>query len=1791
MRTNPRHTFSLFSIVSMFMTLSFSSCSESQCVKDYSSTVRYNEPISIQLVDALRFDEALCRDTVFVKKNLTVTPSFDFDLSVSPDGSILFLQPHQALEYGEEYILKGRFAALAGSKGSVEVLSITVLKPQVVPMWGPLVRDDTGLAAGQHGFTVTATISGPDPLDGKYLEENTSSPDANGKPEWTHSENGQMHTVRFGPFLSCEKSHVATVHMNYEKYGAKKEYKFTIPELRHFGVLNVSVVPDPYRFDLSFSDSLKAGQDFEALVSMPGAGVLSFSADGSVLKVTPSVKASGTQAIHISSLIQNTASAHMEQSFDGVYDVPSDKPVIRFISSGTILPSASGTKLWFESSGYRKVRVRCRQIYENNILQFLQSNSLSDPDGYMSQVSRCILDTVIVLGSDDSRLASSKVYGLDLSEMVKAQKGAIYNVVIGGKDPIGGKEDDDDYYDSDYWLGRWSSFKDRARNILVSDIGVIVKGTTFGEYSFFVTDLLSVAPEIGAEVMVYNDVNQLIASGRTNMYGAFSCNVAPDKPRTAVISAGGDKAYITLGEGESLSLSNFDVAGNASKDGCKAFIFGERGVWRPGDDIHLCFMVVPDKGAVPAGHPASIALFNPQGQMTFSATSNEVHDGIYAFTLNTAPDAPTGKWDAAITFGAQTWHKAVRIETVKPNNIIIDLKFGRKVPCASDLSGHIQATTLVGLPAAGLKTRMEAQISDGPTSFSRYPGYTFKDQARGFESQTVEFFNGTTAADGSLDFGGKIDVSGTPGMLNASVTTRIFERSGDFSTSVSSCNISPYKRYVGLKVPEEKNEWGEDYLNIDKSHVLKLAAVDADGNDCKNDVNVDVQVYKMGWNWWWTSSSERLAQYARDNFVTPYRQMSVLLKEGKGTASLRFGHGDSGYFFIRVSDPEGGHAASCVAMVCGSSEGEALQNSNSAACLSITPDKKTYNAGQKARLTIPSATGAVAYVSVEKGGTVLKNFQMPCNGTSTVIEIPVTADMAPNVYVSVTLLQPYNTMSNDAPMRLFGVQRINVEDASTHLVPVVCVPGEVRPEGRMSVKVREKDGRPMSFTLAVVDEGLLNLTSFKTPDPWKHFFATEALGVRTWDMYNYVIGAYGARMEQIFAIGGDAEGDGTVNPETKVQRFPPLAVFKGPFTLKKGEETAVDIDLPLYIGNVRVMAVASDGHNMGNASANVKVTKPVVVKMTLPRLVGTDDEISVPVTVIATKNSIGNVKVSLSSEGSLAVSGEKSAVVRMDKEGEQTLFFRMKASSEAGAAKVKAVCTGAGESSSDVVELAVREANTLLTTMQDCFIEAGASQTLDFVLAGRPGSNKVKVEASAMPAIDLDYRLKYLVNYPHGCLEQTVSSAFPQLCLSKVMELSVQQKQSCSANVSKALAALPSFAIPSGGFTTWPNTSDRAGVNIWASIYATHFVLEAARAGYSIPAGLQKKMLSFAASVSSGQRGAEVESRCYACYVLALAGKADKSAMSRIRENAMNLAEDEALMLACAYSASGNSSVARDILSRLGSSKVGIYDCYGATYPSRERNLALCAMLSASLGDKSAAFSHISELAARLSDRKVYMSTQATSWALLAVSDYMAKYKTGSGATSLSVSTGKYSTVLSGNSTIISADIPVGNEASMPVTLHNNGKEPVYVVLTSEGIASRGREVKTMNGLNMWVDYVLPNGTQVDPTSLTRGTDFVCRVGITNNSTVNYKDLALTQLFPCGWEIRPDRKDDGKLYQDWRDDRVYSYFDLPKGSTVRLNVRLTAAYAGKYYHPAFKAEAMYNGSVNATVPGFEVEVK
>ena len=433
--------------------------------------------------------------------------------------------------------------------------------------------------------------------------------------------------------------------------------------------------------------------------------------------------------------------------------------------------------------------------------------------------------------------------------------------------------------------------------------------------------------------------------------------------------------------------------------------------------------------------------------------------------------------------------------------------------------------------------------------------------------------------------------------------------------------------------------------------------------------------------------------------------------------------------------------------------------------------------------------------------------------------------MAPNVYVSVTLVQPHGNTLNDAPIRLFGVLRLPVEDAGTRLAPVVEMPESVKPESEITIRVRERNGRRMSYVLALVDEGLLGLTRFRTPDPYLYFNATEALGVRTWDLFDHVIGAYGGRIEQLFAIGGDAEQPNT--GALRAQRFKPVVRFLGAEKLGAGKTNTHKIALPPYFGSVRVMVVASNGRAFGSAAKEVAVKKPLLVQATLPRVVSTEEEIELPVTVFALEKGVGKTDVRVSVNEAFSVVGPQSRSVVLGDEGEQVVTFRLKAGRQTGIGKVRVTAASSGDNSASEIEIDVREPNPYVTTSEEHILQPGETVSVKPLKA----SGTARLELSSIPPIDLSRRLEYLVRYPHGCIEQITSGAFPQLYLHSIAECDEEMLQDIDRNIKSVLSRLGGYQLSNGAFAYWSGNTSRSE---WGTVYATHFLIEAAKHGYGV---------------------------------------------------------------------------------------------------------------------------------------------------------------------------------------------------------------------------------------------------------------------------------------------------------------------------------------------------------------------
>ena len=739
----------------------------------------------------------------------------------------------------------------------------------------------------------------------------------------------------------------------------------------------------------------------------------------------------------------------------------------------------------------------------------------------------------------------------------------------------------------------------------------------------------------------------------------------------------------------------------------------------------------------------------------------------------------------------------------------------------------------------------------------------------------------------------------------------------------------------------------------------------------------------------------------------------------------------------------------------------------------------------------------------------------------------------------------------------------------------------------------------MAYTLAIVDEGLLDLTRFRTPDPWQAFNAREALGVNTWDLYNYVVGAYGGRIEQLFSIGGDdALNKG---PKAIVNRFKPVVQFAGPFLLKKGEKRQHTYKMPNYNGRVRVMVVAGNGEAYGNTEKSVLVRKPVMLLGTLPRVIGIGEEMVVPATVFATEKGVGDVQVTIACSGNMEVVGEKSHMLHFETVSDKLAQFRIRVKDTPGAGHVKITATGGGEKSVYETDIEIRSVRRPQIKVTPVTLEAGKSWKGTVGLPGVEGTNSLVLEMSDVQPVNLSTRLSYLLGYPHGCVEQITSKAFPQLYLSGVASLTREQEQSTEATVKEVIRRLRSYQTVDGSFSYWPGGT---APNAWGTVYAIHFLLEAEKKGYLVPEGMKRNALNDLSRIARNwkpEASYSAESKemtqAYRLFVLALGQVAEVGAMNRLKES-KTLMSMSRYLLAAGYALVGRPDVSKELVVKT-TALTTACSGYDQTFGSDLRDTSIRLMTLCLLdGGKEAALL-ANEISKTLASDD-WLSTQSTAFSLVALSDYMEKYKM-SGSMDFSYAVDGKAKKVSTTRNIWTETLLDKTAFSASLELKNTGKSTLFARLVAEGIPAEGKEEAYANGLTLAVSYMDHDGHPVNTSALQQGTNFTAVVTVANSSPRGYNHLVLTEVFPAGWEIlntrfltgdTVDNRVTGVNYQDIRDDRAYSYIDyLPAGKQVTVRINLCAVYPGRFYLPPVYCEAMYDHLVRANTEGKMVTVE
>ncbi len=1448
---------------------------------------------------------------------------------------------------------------------------------------------------------------------------------------------------------------------------------------------------------------------------------------------------------------------------------PQPSSHLQFPERGTYLSPQGHLSIPFKAVNTGKCTVEIRRIYPNNLVYLAKRQA--GRDGYYGPPTRG-LDQLVGEFELLSEAPANEIVErtLDLREWLDGKTGAFHITIKGER---GGNA---------------------SQDVVVSDLGLSLRRSG-KEMLAWVNSIHTLEAVQGATIRILSEENQLLLSGETDAEGVLRLDPATmpvdGKPFLAVVEKGDDLTYMRF------DVSRVNVPGAAGErayleNGYEAFVFTDRGIYRPGETIH-CKAVVRERDAVcPQPYPLELAVVRPDGKTDRKLNGMLNEYGCVEFEVPLVDYVATGKYalqarlpGSDICLGSAT----VSVEEFVPPQIRASLKVPEGRVAAGEVFGFtVSGQHLFGRPASGMPVSARADFMPCAFAPEAWPDYSFGDARRPFETVKKVLGNKVLDARGEMLF--EVETSTRwrpPAAIKAVVSGSVQETGGRTVTAYGSRIIDVYSSYIGIRRPEEALETG-------RAHTFDLLVVAPDGTRATDGGPLKAIVEKLNWV---TVMRQEGDHYAYRSEQQASEIESYYLMVSNGQASVGFTPLHAGSYRLVVEDPGCGTASSLGFGVC--APGQRWEERSLAApdVVELELDRAAYRIGDAARLSIRSPFPGKALLTVETDQILLHRVMDLTNNTAEV-ELPVEAGYRPNAYCSVSVVRPALPEEVWGQHRAAGRIPLLVEQPERKLDLSMEMPEEIRPGTRLEIPVQVRDAKGLGckadLVVAAVDEGICMLTGFSVPDPYDYFFGPRLPGVELHDLYAQLM------PEAFDHVAGSPSAPGggmlsalgkRLNP-IKARRFKPVALWSSSTSSDTNGQVRVVFDVPEFTGRLRVMAVAVDSSRFGSSERSVMVKRPLVVQSSLPRFLAPGDAFTVPVRVYNETTRDGEVQVTVACEGPLEC-GDTAKQVRLAAGGATNLEFRLHAALATG----KAICTVSADMGSEhyaePVEIAVRPAAPRVVLIGCGNVEAGMSEELSVPADWLAGTGEAALKLSGLPNVTLGGSIDYLIDYPYGCLEQTTSKSFPLLYLSTLVEQMRPGwlgRDGTADFVNAGIYRILSMQLSDGGFSLWPN----GGVYHWGSVYATHFLVEASRADYDVPKDRLEEALEY---VEQKVRNATFDRTdgyydlSYGCYVLALGGRPQHGAMAWLSERWEVLKYDTRINLVSAMLEAGQRRQAVELLDRLGRQDVNPVPLEsGGSLRSAVRCNAflLSVLLDVDPGNPS-----VPSLVRCLKDAQTngrWRNTQESAMALMALGKYTQRLAENQKPVSGVVRWNR------GGQTVEFKDrdelkVVLERLQGESVHIENQGKGALYFSWKSEGVPADGETAEYDHGIQIRRALLDSEGQPVDAMNLRQGELYMVKLDLSTDRRM--ENLVIDDLLPAGLEVENGALKTSQSvawahgmqrlsmqHLDMRDDRVIAFPGSFNGEGSYCYA-VRAVTSGEFVWPAVSVACMYDASTES----------
>ena len=1577
-----------------------------------------------------------------------------------------------------------------------------------------------------------------------------------------------------------------------------KPFSATIAPLEELKILSHSFAFDGRQGAIRLSVS----QEIEPAAARPFVSVepkraFTLEADGRSLTIRGDFETGTSFRLVVKKDLESALGGRLQNDYESDIVFGNIPPSFQFGSAtGSYLLRSGARSIEVKTVNLDSLVVRTSQIFQNNLVHFLDQGRSYDYEYYegddgweyrrkmrytLGTFGRQLDRSTVIIANRPNQETTTL---LDLSRHLKSDfKGFLLVEVANPQE-------------------QWRT---TSKIVSVSDLGIIVKRST-SEVLVFVVDLESNEPVSSAQVTLVSTNNQLMGAAQTDAGGVAKFETGGREKegfflKLVTVEKGGDYNFLNLSDYQ-VETSRYDVGGKYDRPGnSDAFLYGDRNIYRPGETIIVAGIVRDLSGASVAGRPVRLTLSNPRGNVIAEFQRKLNAGGSFEIAHPTLGSAMTGQYRIDLSTPTEAFlaSTGVMVEDFVPDRLKVKLSTSVESARPGERIAYtFQALNFFGPPAAGRDWEFEGSFDHASFRSKAFEEFRFSDDgAKNYTGEPV-IFNGRTDAEGngSVEFQIPQGVTST-GLLRARGRIAVFDESGRPVYQLAQTTVFPKDYFIGIR------QQGETYVSPNSPQKVELIAVDPSDKPIDG-FTAKVELVRLEWH-------SVLRQHAQTNtlrYVSERREISVrsdVVRFGSKPVAYTYSVPRSGDYVLRVSKQgdTGYNQISFYSYSWATTDVTSFEVDPEAR-IEIVLDKTVYAPGERAKILFQAPFDGTMLVTVERNGVESHRYLAVKNNAAS-MDLDITEKLLPNAYVTAVLFRKIK--DQQIPLLAgHGFAPILVEKSANRIPLTINAPERIRPKTKQKITISAGAEQGVFLTLAAVDEGICQLRNYETPDPYGYFYAKRALQTTTHDFFRDLLPEPRSAARGAPGGGEDAEMAKRTNP-LGVQRFRPVALWSGIVSTGSGGTAEVSFEVPEFSGELRLMAVAHKGSRFGSAQKAMKVSDPVVITPGLPRFLAPNDQITMPITAFNTTDKSVELAFTVEASGGLTASPARAAL-SLAANQERTVDVSLRAGADIGKSAVVIRTTAFGETIESKTELPIRPISPFVTESVVGSLQGGKSAAHEIPDAFLPFGRKSYVSLSIYPVANFAKPLRHLVGYPHGCVEQTTSKAFPQIYLRDIAVLldpSILERGSPTYFVNEAITKLSSMQLSDGSFAYWPGAAES---NPWSTVYATHFLVEAKRAGYAVSENVLNQALSAVSAIARSKKTTDYSSTrenrvtvrriadksiLYGLYVLAQAGKPEQSVMNFYRREPSLLAVDTRYLLAGAFALAGERATYNELIPKEFEIEQAKRTS-GETFDSPVRANALVLNVLLETDPSNPSIARYLRYLSGVYEKAGWYSTQDNAFTLLAFGK-AARQAAGSTVTA-TIRAGNKDFAYKGGTERFALDA-----FGKTISISAKGEGQLYYSIVTEGIRRDGSVRLGDDNLQVRREYLDRMGQAVDLASVRRNDLIVVKLSL-SSSVGQLENVAISDLLPAGFEIENPRITETTRYAfirtpsvpdylDIRDDRVLIYTGFRGAARQKFFYYVVRAVTkGRFALPPIVAEAMYDGEYYSASGGGTVVV-